>query len=501
MRAKARLLCLIAVLCAAPVTVSGQDADAPAGDDAVTSQTILAPLLADEVLASSAQHFPGILKSLAEQRIALGRAVEAEGAFDTVFNSDGFNRLNGFYDGRVAGAKLTRPFREFGGEVYGSYSISRDGFPIYEDQYFTSTDGTVKVGALFSLLRDRAIDARRVGVIDARLQIEAAELELMLTRVGVQQRALSAYWRWIAAGRQLRVYEELLRLAIDREAGLERQVQDGSRARIFLTENAQNLVRRRTLVVSAQRDFRAAAFELSFYLRDPSGEISLPPVARLPGPELISELPPATSAGIIEQSIARRPELLIIDTALQRAQQRIALSENELKPRVDLNFEYAYGLGDQGVGGPSKDSEDFIVGFTVEVPLERRFAKGRIAQERARRNALEFERQQVEDQIELELQNILLDLDVARELSRLAGQEVEQADIMADAEQQRFEQGASDFFLVNLREEAAANALIRYYAAVREARVARANYDAATVNLEQLGLGAAGAASGGEPYP
>ncbi len=497
MQARASSLCLLAFLCAAPLTVLGQavgELAAEQGPPPVTQvseqvpERVIEPLLPDEVLASSAQHFPGILKSLAEQRVALGKAVEAEGAFDTVFNSEGFNRLNGFFDGRVAGAELTRPFREFGGELYGGYSISRDEFPIYEDQYFTSTDGTVKVGALFSLLRDRAIDARRAGLVDARLQIQAAELELTLTRVGVQQRALSAYWRWVAAGRKLRIYDELLRLAIDRESGLERQVQDGSRARIFLTENAQNLVRRRTLVVSAQRNFRAAAFELSFYLRDPSGEISLPPAARLPAPEQISEMPAVTSGGIIQQSLARRPELLIIDTALQRAQQRIALSENELKPRLDLNFEYAYGLGDQGDGGPSKDSEDFIVGFTVEVPLERRFAKGRIAQERARRNALEFERQQVEDQIELELQNILLDLDVAQELSRLAGQEVEQADIMRDAEQQRFAQGASDFFLVNLREEAAADALIRYYAAIREARIARANYDAATVNLGQLGL-------------
>jgi outer membrane protein TolC len=284
------------------------------------------------------------------------------------------------------------------------------------------------------------------------------------------------------------VYQELLRLAIDREAGLERQVEDGSRARIFLTENAQNLTRRRTLVVSAQRDFRAAAFELSFYLRDDTGDISLPAAARLPARSQISSLPAVTPGPVVQQSLARRPELLIIDTALERAQQRIALSENELMPRLDLNFEYSYGFGDQGEGGPSRDSEDVIVGFTVEVPLERRFAKGRIAQERARRKALEFERQRIEDQIELELQNILLNLDAARELSDLAGQEVEQAEIMREAERQRFDQGASDFFLVNLREEAAANALIRFYGAIREARIARSNYDAATVNLQQLGL-------------
>ena len=316
------------------------------------------------------------------------------------------------------------------------------------------------------------------------------KLELLLTRVGVQQRALRAYWTWVAAGHQLKVYNELLQLALDREEGLKQQVEDGSRARIFLTENAQNITRRQSLVLNARRDFRAAAFELSYYLRGPAGQTRVPPPVRLPPRDYVQALPMPDVSGQVELSLGRRPELLILETALKRAQQRIALSENELKPRLDLSFEYAYGLGDQGEGGPSRDSEDFIVGFTVEVPLERRFAKGRLQQAQARREALEFERRRVEDQIELELQNILLDLDAARELAVLARQEVDQAEVMREAERRRFEQGASDFFLVNVREETEANARIRYYAAQREARVARANYDAATVNLEALGIDA-----------
>ena len=446
-------------------------------------------LLPEEVLESSSRHFPGILKSLAEQRVAVGKTLEVAGAFDTVFSSEAFNRVNGFYDGRVAGGKLQQRFREFGGSLYGGYSSSGGEFPIYEDQYYTSTDGTVKVGVLFSLLRDRDIDNDRFGVADARLALQQAELDVLLTRVGVQQRALNAYWRWVAAGRQLAVYDELLQLAIDREAGLRQQVADGSRAEIFLTENAQNITRRQSLVLNARRDFRASAFELSYYYRDATGSTIVPAAERLPDVGDISTPQPVTP-GIdgLTSTLLRRPELLMLDTALERARNRIMLSENEMKPQLDLNFEYAYGLGDEGNGGPSKDSKDAIVGFTISVPLERSFAKGRLAQGQAKRQALEFERQRVEDQIELELRNILLDLDVAGDLAELAEQEVQQAEIMRRAERARFREGASDFFLVNLREEAAANARIRLFAAKREARIARSNYDAATVNLGQLGI-------------
>jgi outer membrane protein TolC len=70
----------------------------------------------------------------------------------------------------------------------------------------------------------------------------------------------------------------------------------------------------------------------------------------------------------------------------------------------------------------------------------------------------------------------------------LARQDVELSETMRRAEVRRFEQGASDFFLVNIREETAANARIGYFEALQRTRVARANYDAATVNLERLGI-------------
>ena len=92
------------------------------------------------------------------------------------------------------------------------------------------------------------------------------------------------------------------------------------------------------------------------------------------------------------------------------------------------------------------------------------------------------------EQIELVVNNLLVELNVSRELLLLAAQEVQQTGIMRVAELRRFESGASDFFLLNIREETAANARIRLLRAELTTRVARANYDAATVNLSRLGI-------------
>jgi len=448
------------------------------------------PLRVEDVLASSATHYPRILESLAERRAAEGGALAALGAFDLVFEADGFSRATGFWDGSVVNTQVSRNLRALGANVYGGYRISDGAFPVYEDINFTNTGGEAKIGVIFSLLRDRAIDDRRYGVAIAELDFQQADLEVLLTQIGVQHRAQVAYWRWLAAGRALEIYEQLLKIAKDRQVGLEQEVRLGARAAIFLTENQQNITRREILVAEAARDFRTTANNLSMYYRDDAGDRIIPARAQLPAE---MNAPPVTADSSAEESAAlealrNRPELRILSVQLEQARQSIALGRNELKPRLEMRYELSRDFGDIAEGGSSRDSTDNIVGLRFSVPFQRRNARGAIRKAEAERDALLQRRRQTGDQIEVEIRNILLDLDAGRVLTNLAAREVEQADIMQRAERERFASGASDFFLVNLREERAANARIRYYRAALDARVADANFSAATVDIEQLGL-------------
>lgn len=473
----------------------GAAAQAQAQDASREAQQPGNVLKPEEVLASSAEHFPGILERLAQRRVAEGRVTEARGAFDLVFSADSFGRVDGFYDGTVVEGGARKPLRPLGASLYSKYTVSDGTLPIYEDQYFTNNGGDLKVGVLFSLLRDRNIDERRFAETDSELALRQADLELLLTRVGVQQRALAAYWQWVAAGQQLAVYRDLLDIAEKRERALETEVRTGRRAEIFLTENRQNITRRQTLVTQAERDFRIAANRLALYYRDAQGQPLVPDARRLPPGGMIEPAPetgtaPEAAAPEVNVSaiLARRPELNILETAMRRATRKVELSENDLLPRLDLSFELAEPFGSIGEGGASRDTRDAIVGFTFSVPLEQRGARGRLSQAQSRLQALEQERRQLEDRIEVELRNILLELNVARRLMQLAALEVEQSETMRRAEQRRFEQGASDFFLVNVREETAADARVRYYDAYRATQLAQAEFHAATVNLARLGI-------------
>lgn len=444
-----------------------------------------------ELLASSLQHYPMIVRSLALRRVAQGRALETEGAFDVVFGVEGLGWVDGFYDGQSVSGGVKKRVQSFGANLYAGYDLSNGDFPIYEDNRFTNTGGTAKLGMLFSLLRGRDIDRERFDLEDARLRLREADLDLLLTKIGVQQRALVAYWRWVAIGRQLEVYRDLLRIAQERQEGFEEQIRKGARARIFLTENSQNITRRQILVKEAERDLGLAANRLSLYYRNNDGRPTVPRPNQLPASGAVEDIYAGApdSGTAISSAVAQRPELALLRTAIEREQYRMALRENELQPELDLGVEMKTGLGAVAEGGASRDSTDTVVSFSFSVPLQQRKERGKLRQSRAKLDASRAEEQSRQEEIELEVRNLLLDLRAAQELLALAELEAQQSALMRNAELNRFESGASDFFLVNIREETAADAQIKLYGSRLRTRITRTNYDAATVNLERLGIG------------
>ncbi|MHA6717868.1 TolC family protein [Sphingomonas sp. RS6] len=439
----------------------------------------------DEVLRASATHAPAILEAMTREAQAQGRRLSADGAFDLVFEGDAQSRLLGYYDGTVVEGKVSRPLETNGGNLYGGYRLSRGNFPVYEDKAFTNRLGEVKVGAVFSLMRDRLIDERRAkrGIADG--DITLARLDREMVAIGIQRRAVDAYQTWVVAGLRVGVYRNLLSLATARQSSIERQVTLGARPDILATENRQNIVRRQTLLVRAEQELASAANALSFFLRDENGEPVVPSSDRLPDEFPNLRLPPLTPD--LARQI-KRPDLEAIMVRLGQTEAKRQLAENDLLPRLDLRAEAAKDVGPVGLGGSSRTPAEGIIGLRFSLPLERRSARGRIAEARAEATGLALRRKLIEDQILVEVNGIAIQVEAADQLMQLAGDEAALAERMAEAERRRFQLGASDFLVVNLREESAADARLRRLDAEYRRSAARAELIAATVDREQLGL-------------
>ena len=441
-------------------------------------------LTLEEVLRSSARSAPDIIAALARNRQAEARALTAQGAFDTVFALDARSRVEGYYDGSELAGKAEQPFRTNGGSVYGQYRVSRGDFPVYEDKAYTNRLGEVKIGALYSLLRDRVIDARRSEFRLAANDIDIARFEAKATSIGVQSRAIESYQKWVAAGLKLKAYRALMALAQDRTEGIRRQVQLGAKPDILLTENEANLVRRQAFVVEARQAFRAAAVKLSLYYRDDYGLPVVVGETRLPSD--------ASGFGTLNvdpaYNLAGRPDFAILLEEIDKATVKLALARNDMKPRLDLIGEVAKDAGPEGLGGPSRTPLEMIVGVTFKIPLQNRKAKGKLAETQAKIDELTVKQRFLAEKIRAEVTAIGIEVETARQLVETTEREATLAERLANAERRRFDLGSSDFFLVNQREESATNARVKLIEAQARIAAARADLAAATADEDAMGL-------------
>lgn len=441
-----------------------------------------AELTLAEVLRSSAAHAPQILEAIARQRQADARALGAEGQFDLVFDADASGRALGYYSGSVADLKATRPLQGNGGNVYAGYRLSSGSFAGYDGKSVTNGLGEVRVGAVFSLLRDRLTDERRGRRDLAAGDVELAALDREMIAIGVQRRAVDTYQQWVAAGLRVATLRELSELAEARQASIERQIELGARPAVLGVENRQNIVRRQALLVRAEQDLALQANALSLFLRDDLGRPVVPAASRLPAAMPVGLVPRLADR---ESAIAARPDLQALLARIDQTGIRSRLAANELRPRLDLRVE---GSKDVGSGSPVRDPAEAMVGLRFSLPLEQRAARGRMAEVAAEQDALSLRLRLLEEQIGVEIANLGTQMDGAARLAELATAEAALARRMAEAERRRFALGASDFLLVNLREEALADATLREIDAHYRSAAARAELVAALADKEQLGV-------------
>jgi outer membrane protein TolC len=262
-------------------------------------------------------------------------------------------------------------------------------------------------------------------------------------------------------------------------------VREGDVAAIFVVENRQNLLRRRALVTTAERDFRIAAIELSLFLRDDAGNPRQAVEAELPPTFPATDFTVTAPGALVDDVIARRPELALIEVDRARRENELKLAENLLKPRIDVGFKASQDLGDRR---RTQEGLEAIVDITVSIPLERRRAQGQAASARARIEQLRFDRRLQSERLTNELFKLGVAIDAAHRFVGITAAEATQADLMEQAERDRFDAGASDFFLVNLREERSADARLRNLEATLSYFLGLVDYQATIVDYAALGI-------------
>ncbi len=441
------------------------------------------PLKLDDVIGSVIASYPLLRSAMFGRNIAQGELLQANGEFDLKLKADSLNMPLGFYENYRQAVGAEQPLFG-GGSVFGGYRIGTGNFPVYYGERATKLGGEFKAGATIPLAQNRNIDDRRAGVWRGNWEVQSVEPEIQAQLIAFIQSASIAYWNTVAARQNVRIAEELLKNATERNDGLRRRVEQGDAPEIELTDNQRLIVSRRTKLIDARRKFQQSTYKLSLFLRDESGQPRVIDESRLP-----REFPQADDPSQrnfeadIQSAIANRPELRSLAILREQLNIDLANAQNLCLPQVD-----AVLVGSQDVGNASDPKKDDKSPFELEggliasVPLQRRKAKGKSQAVEGKLAQLQAKTQFTQEKIVAEVQSASAALNAAFQQLEQAHESLELARKMEAAERRKFDLGDSNLLLVNLRELSTADAAATEVDARLNFFDAQADYRAALAN-------------------
>ncbi|HVK10602.1 MAG TPA: TolC family protein, partial [Gemmataceae bacterium] len=434
-----------------------------------------------EVLDAVERHYPLLRAVEAERVVAGGRLLSSYGAFDLNLTGSVENQTGTYESTRTSlGLSQGLPFAGLG--LFAGYRTGSGEFPTYNLGQKTAESGEFRAGVTVPLLRDRAIDRPRATVAQAGLDVQIAEPTIDRQRLDFQRAAARTYWAWVGAGQRLRVAEELVKLADERDGQLRARVQVGPLANIERVDNQQFLAQRNGLLVQAQRAFQQAGIELSLFLRDATGRPTLAGLDRLPSFPPVGPVDPAGFDAALAAALEARPEPRRLRLQRERALVDLRLAENQTLPAVNavVAGTQDVGPGKSSLSGPNGlDRASLNAGVLVQFPIQFREARGRVMTAQAQVAQLELQLRQAEDVVRAEVQDTFSALERAAEFHKQAAQRVELARVVAAASRERLRLGTANVLEVTQREAAAFDAEVTeigarqdYFRALAEFRAA-----------------------------
>jgi len=429
----------------------------------------------DEVIRSAEDRYPMIVAAARDRDAAEGDLLAAEGGFDPSWKTGATVVLGGYPSQRID-TLVEQPTPLWGASLFAGYRISAGQFATYDGKLVTNPFGEVRAGARVPLWRDGPIDRRRASIRRAELGVEIAKLSVSQQRIEVVRAASYRYWDWAAAGRRLSIVRDWVNLAVRRDADLGERVARGDIPAIERTENQRTILQRQAALAAAERALAEASNELSLFLRDREGKAIVPAPERLP-PSISEAVAAATARADEQAALERRPELPRLEA--QRAQARVELdwAKNQRMPAVDV---MVMGSKDFGPGDVKLDKPVFEASVLIDIPLVARVPRGRVKAAEATMARIDEQTRLAKDRIVADVRNAKAALVAAQDRAALAKQELTVARQLAEAEAQRFLAGDGTLLIVNLREQAAAEAALRHVDALVDWHKAAANYRAAT---------------------
>ena len=410
------------------------------------------------------ERYPLLEGARKDVEVAQGEVRASEGAFDIQWRTRAGSALLGYYENKTVDSILEQPTTLWGASLFAGYRLGIGDFPDYDLKMATNPAGELRAGLAIPVWRDGPVDRRRANIQKATLGLTIADLQVLQQRIEAIRSATHRYWDWVSASLKVKIYQELLRIAEERDKGLKERVKAGDLPEFERRDNERAIFQRKAQLVSAERSLQQATIDLSLFWRDAQGNPLLAGDEQMGSPIPVPDKNEEPKAGV-EEALQKRPEVKRFE--ILKAQNAIErdLASNQAAPRIDFQVQAAKSIQQ---GDPTRNEPRLDAGVVLEIPLQANIAGGREDSAVATGMRLELQERFLRDKITTELWDSRSALNAAALRSDLTHRETELARKLEQGERIRFRQGDSNQLFVNIREQATADAAVREVDALAE---------------------------------
>lgn len=425
----------------------------------ISVSTHVYALTEQDVAKSVLAHFPLIQEAELKAKSSEGELTSAEGAFDHKLVFKSRNRIEDRYDNQYFETTLERQTAFGGTSLVAGHRQGLGHFPEYDGKYRTSGAGEIFAGLSFPILRNLKTDEYRTNLKLRQIEKQQADLEANLKRMIYLHKALTLYYKWILETQKLKINKSIFELANTRQEMLKRKFKAGDIEGVKVTDNQRAIDKRSGDIVKNEIDLNNIRTQLSVYLRDEQGSpISIPVES---SPEFILQ---KNESLILSSDISFNPQIKILELEREKLKLESIFFDQSKLPGLNLEL-----LGSKELSpNDPYDPETLQVALKFDFPLENRKAEGKSVSYNYKVLAIEKNKRFLETQINQQLSFFIKASSDSKARWEITTREFEGSKKMAEAEKTRWSQGASDLFVVNLREQDVADVEIRRWTALYE---------------------------------
>ncbi|MBT8178839.1 MAG: TolC family protein [Eudoraea sp.] len=388
----------------------------------------------------------------AELQIGVGQAnlMKARGGFDPKLEVD-YERKE--FKGTEYYDRLNATFKVptwFGIELKGNFEQNEGAF--LNPAETVPTDGLYSAGVSVPVAQGLWINDRMATLRKAKFFREQTLADRDLEINAILFEASKAYFDWLQAYRDRKVYENFLTNARIRFEGIKKSALAGDLAAIDTVEAKIAMENRQLSLEQAKVTYFNKSLQLANFLWLADNVPVELQENVIPDIRLDEEIDIALEIGdapLDSFTLENHPKLLSLDFKVQGLRVDKRLKANRLLPRIDLEYNF---LTETPELMNSFVTDEYKGGVNISLPLFLRKERGDLKLAKFKLRDAQFEFDNAEVEIRNKIRAIYRELDSFESQNQLITSIVSDYNTLLAAEERKFSFGESSLFLINSRE-------------------------------------------------